>query len=187
MKIIKRTDAGDLVIFAGANLTLNGQTATGNGWSYTAPGNWVMVLEDGVTLPEGYVSSGFTYTGGVWTINATGAASAFPGRKQAKIASLTASALAAEYEDVTYDSIVWLADDSTRYLLTQALAVGSVPVGMYWRDAAGTPHDVTYGYLQGLALVIAEQALAVDIQLTSKIAEVEAANSIAAINAVTWG
>ncbi len=185
MKIIKRTDAGDLVVFAGPNLALNGQVVSGNGWAYTAPGSWVMVLEE-ATLPDGYLAGGWTYTGGVWTINATGAAGAFPGRKQAKIASLTASALEAEYEDVTYDAIVWEADESTRYLLTQTLAVGSVPVGMYWRDAEGTPHDVTYPYLQGLALVIAEQALAVDIQLTDKMAEVEAANTIAAINAVTW-
>ena len=185
MKIIKRTDRSDLVVFAGPNLTLNGQVVTGNGWTYTAPVNWAMVLEEAV-LPEGYVSGGWTYTNGVWAINATGSAAFLPGLRRAKIESLTASSLAAEYEDITYDALVWAADDSARYLLTQALAVGSVPVGMYWRDADGVPHDVTYAYLQGLALKMAERALAIDEQLTSKMAIVEAASTAAAIRAVVW-
>jgi hypothetical protein len=57
MRIIKRTDRSNLVVFAGENLTLVGQVVTGNGWTYTAPVNAVMVLEEAV-LPEGYVSGG---------------------------------------------------------------------------------------------------------------------------------
>lgn len=185
MKIVKRTDRSDLVVFAGDKLTLVGQVVTGNGWSYTAPVNWVMVLEDAV-LPEGYVSGGWTYTAGVWAINATGSSAFLPGLRKLQIERLTAASLAAEYEDITYDAIVWAADDSSRYLLTQALAVGSVPVGMYWRDAAGTPRAVTYAYLQGLALKMAERALAIDTQLTSKMATVEAASTAAAIRSVVW-
>lgn len=185
MKIVKRTDRSDLVVFSGDKLTLTGQIVTGNGWSYTAPVNWVMVLEE-AELPEGYVSGGWTYTGGVWSINATGSSAFLPGLRKLKIASLTESSLAAEYEDITYDALVWAADDSSRYLLTQALAVGSVPVGMYWRDVDGVPHDVTYAYLQGLALKMAERALAIDTQLTSKMAIVEAASTAAAIRAVVW-
>jgi len=185
MKIIKRTDRSNLVVFAGENLTLVGQVVTGNGWTYTAPLNAVMVLEEAV-LPEGYVSGGWTYTDGVWSINDTGKAASFPGLRKLQIEQLTAASLEAEYEDISYDSRVWAADDSARYLLTQALAVGSVPVGMYWRDVTGTPHDVTYSYLQGLALEMAERALAIDEQLTSKMALVEAATTAAAIRAIVW-
>jgi len=185
LKIIKRTDQSNLVVFAGVNLTLVGQVVTGNGWTYTAPVNWVMVLEEAI-LPEGYVSGGWTYTNGVWAINATGSAAFLPGLRKAKIESLTAASLEAEYEDISYDSLMWASDDSARYLLTQALAVGSVPVGMYWRDVEGVPHDVTYSYLQGLALKMAERALAIDEQLTSKMALVEAATTAAAIRAIVW-
>lgn len=185
MKIIKRTDAGNLVVFAGPNLTLNGRVVTGNGWSYTAPVNWVMVLEE-ATLPDGYVASGWTYTDGVWTINATGAAEAFPGRRKAKLTALTASATAANYADVTYNSITWKTDQISRDLLAQVLSVGSVPEGMYWRDAAGVAQTVTYEDMQGIAFAILERGLQIDTNLINKTIEVNSANTVAAINAVTW-
>lgn len=185
MRIIKRTDAGDVVVYAGKNLALNGQVVTGTGWTYTAPGHWVMVLEEAI-LPDGYVSNGWSYTDGVWTINETGSAEVLPGKKANKIASLTASATEANYADITQDSIVWKADEAARGLLAEVLSVGSVPLTMYWRDTDGVSHERDYSQLQALGYAILERGLTIDTSLTSKVATVTAATTVAAIEAVTW-
>lgn len=185
MKIIKRTNLGDLVLYAGKNLTLTGQLIAGAGWSYLAPPSWELVLEEAV-LPDGYYPSGWTYTGGVWTINATGSTEVLPGKKANKIESLTASATEANYADITQDSIVWKADLESRRLLAEVLSVGSVPVTMYWRDTNGVSHDRTYAQLQAIGYAILERGLTIDTTLTSKVAEVNAALTTAAIEAITW-
>lgn len=185
MRIIKRTDSGNVVVYAGKNLALNGQVVTGTGWTYTAPAHWVMVLEEAI-LPDGYVSNGWTYTDGVWTMNEVGATEILPGKKRNKIESLTASATEADYADITQDSIVWKADLESRRLLAEVLSVGSVPVTMYWRDTDGVTHDRTYAQLQAIGYAILERGLTIDTTLTSKVAEVNAATTTAAIEAVTW-
>lgn len=185
MKIIKRTDQANLVVFAGPNITLEGQVVTGNGWSYIAPNSWIMVIEDAV-LPEGYLASGWTYTAGVWTINATGANGVFPGKRRVKIEALEDASYGANYANITYNLIEWATDEISRDLLAQVLSAGSVPLNMYWRDAAKAPRNVTYAQLQGLAYAILERALAIDTNLVTKTAAVNAANTVAAINAVTW-
>ena len=185
MRIIKRTDAGNVVVYAGRNLSLNGQVVTGLGWFYPAPEHWVMVLEE-ATLPDGYVAGGWSYTGGVWTMNEVGAAEILPGKKRIKIESLTASATEANYADITQDSIVWKADLESRRLLAEVLSVGSVPVTMYWRDTDGVAHGRTYVQLQAIGYAILERGLTIDTTLTSKVAEVNAALTTAAIEAITW-
>jgi len=185
MRIIKRTDSGNLVIFAGRNLVLEGQTVSGLGWSFPAPGHWTMVLEEAI-LPDGYVASGWTYTDGVWTINEVGSAEILPGKKKNKIEALTASATASNYAGITQDSIVWRADAEGRGLLAEVLSVGSAPAGMYWRDAEGTSHDRTYSQLQDIGYAILDRGLAIDTSLTAKIATVNEATTTAAIEAVTW-
>lgn len=185
MRIIKRTDAGNLVIFAGPSLVLNGQIITGNGWTYTAPKDWVLVLEE-ADLPEGFVPGGWTYTNGTWAINATGRAEAFPGRRKAKLIALVDAAESANYEPVTYNNINWPTDEETRDALAQVLSIGRVPDGMYWRDVNGVKQTVTYVDLQNIAFAIAERALAIDIKFENKKTELTAANNIAAMNAVTW-
>lgn len=184
MRIIKRT-SDNVVIFAGKNLALDGQLISGAGWSYTAPPSWSLVLEEAV-LPDGYVPSGWSYVDGVWTINEIGAAEIFPGKRKNKIESLTQSAILANYTDITHAGQTWKTDKESRDLLAQVLSVGSVPEGMYWRDAASTPHDVTYADLQALAYAILERGLLIDQNLITKTAAVNAATTAAAIDAVTW-
>lgn len=185
MKIIKRTDAGNVVVYAGKNLALNGQVITGLNWTYTAPAQWEMVLEEAI-LPDGYVAGGWTYTEGVWTINEIGAAEVLPGKKKNKIESLTASATEANYADITQDSIVWKADEEARGLLAEVLSVGSVPLTMYWRDTDGVAHDRDYAQLQAIGYAILDRGLTIDTSLTSKVVEVNAATTTAAIEAITW-
>lgn len=185
MRIIKRTDLGDLVIYAGKNLALDGQLVSGSGWSYLAPGHWVMVLEEAI-LPDGYFPSGWTYTDGVWTMNETGAAEVLPGKKKNKIESLTLSATEANYANITQDSKVWAADLEARRLLAEVLSVGSVPLTMYWRDVDGVSHDRDYAQLQAIGYAILERSLTIDTTLTNKVAAVNAALTVAAIEAITW-
>lgn len=185
MKIIKRAEANNLVVFSGSSLELRGRVVAGLGWSFTAPSEWVMILEE-AELPEGFVNGGWTYTDGVWAINAAGRAGVFPGKRKVKLEVLVDAAEGANYAPITYNGIDWPTDEITRDSLAQILSIGRVPDGMYWRDVNGAKQTVTYLDLQNIAFAIAERSLAIDIKLDTKKAELIAANTFVAINAVTW-
>ena len=185
MRIVKRVEAGNLVVFSGPILELRGQVVRGFGWSYTAPNDWVLVLEE-AELPEGFVNGGWTYTNGTWAINAAGRAGVFPGKRKVQSLVMFQAAKEANYAPITYNGVDWPTDEVTRDALAQILSIGRVPNGMYWRDINGAKQAVTYLDLQNIAFAIVERALAIDIKLDSKKAEIATANNIAAINAVTW-
>ena len=68
MKIIKLLST-NAVIFTGDDLTLNAVAAGGNGWTATQFNTQNAVLETiPGALPDGYIGSSWTYTGGVWAV-----------------------------------------------------------------------------------------------------------------------
>ena len=70
--------------------------------------------------------------------------------KTAKLAELKSAFDAENYADIDHDNKTWRADKESQQLLSDVLAPGSVPVGMYWRDAAETQHAMTFASLQAL-------------------------------------
>lgn len=106
--------------------------------------------------------------------------------KTAKLEELKAAYDAANYADIDYNSKTWHADQGTQQLLAAVLSVGSVPQGMYWRDVAETQNAMTFADLQALAAAILTRGLSLDLNLTTKKAAVDAATSIAEVDAITW-
>lgn len=107
------------------------------------------------------------------------------GRAQ-KIAELRAGYVYSVYSPIDYAGKTWDADSDSRTLLGQVLAIGSVPEGMYWRDASGVPQPMSYSDLQGLGAAILARGLAVDENLMTKTALVNAATTAAEIDSVIW-
>jgi len=113
-------------------------------------------------------------------------AAAFQFTKDSKIAEMKAAYVAANYADVDYDGKTWKADIESQQLLSSVLSVGSVPVGMYWRDVTETQNPMTYADLQALASAILARGLTLDSNLDTKKASVAAATTQAEVDAITW-
>lgn len=113
-------------------------------------------------------------------------AEAFAFAKVAKIAELKAAFDAENYADIDHDNKTWRADKASQQLLSDVLAPGSVPQGMYWRDAAETQHAMTFADLQALGRAMLDRGLVLDSKFETKKAAVIAAETIEATNAITW-
>ena len=113
-------------------------------------------------------------------------AEAFAFAKAAKIAELKDAFDAENYADIDHDNKTWRADRASQQLLSDVLAPGSVPNGMYWRDAAETQHAMTFAGLQALGRAILDRGLLLDSKFETKKASVIAAESIEAVNAIAW-
>lgn len=106
--------------------------------------------------------------------------------KAAKIAELKTAFDAENYADIDHDNKTWRADKASQQLLSDVLAPGSVPVGMYWRDAVETQHAMTFADLQALGRAMLDRGLILDNKFETKKAAVIAAQSIEAVNAIVW-
>ena len=107
--------------------------------------------------------------------------------KEAKKQELMLAYEAAVTAPITHNSITWAAGRDDQSLLVSCLVAGSVPPGMYWRDLGKTPHAMTYTDLQALAGAMIARGFAADGNLQNKLAEVTAASTVAAVNAIVWG
>lgn len=107
--------------------------------------------------------------------------------KADKVAELKAEFDTENYADISHDNKTWRADKASQQLLSDVLAPGSVPVGMYWRDAAETQHAMTFADLQALGRAMLDRGLILDNKFETKKAAVIAAETTEAVNAITWG
>ena len=89
-------------------------------------------------------------------------------RKAEKLAELQDNFNANVYADIVHNSITFVADQKVQAYLAQALSVGSVPAGMYWRDVSDTQHSMTFAELQALGLAILTHTLAVESNMDTK-------------------
>lgn len=185
MQIIKYL-ATNVVIFAGNALAISGGACIGTGWTFNKLDVTLLTVETVDSIPDGFVGGGWTYVDGTWTVNAIGEQALLPVKRNEKIEQFSALAAAENYADIDYLTWTWRADAQSRALLAQVLAVGSVPVDMYWRDSSDVSHAMTYSDLQGLGLAILTRGLAIDQNLTSKTAAINAATSVAEVEAITW-
>lgn len=185
MKIIKRRD-NNVVIFFGADLALDESGCSGAGWKLRNIDPNDLVLDEAAEIPDGFVGGGWTYASGVWTINTVGEQALLPAKRAEKIAELQAIGLALVYSDIAHAGQTWKTDSDSRALLAQTLAVGSVPEDMYWRDASGAPHTMTYAELQALARAIFDRGFAADKNMETKKAAIAAATTVAQIDSITW-
>jgi hypothetical protein len=113
-------------------------------------------------------------------------AEAFAFAKAAKIAELKSEFDAGNYADIDHDNKTWRADKESQQLLSDVLAPGSVPAGMYWRDAAETQHAMTFADLQALGRAMLDRGLVLDNKFETKKTAVIAAESVESVNAITW-
>ncbi|SFK91897.1 hypothetical protein SAMN05216302_10217 [Nitrosomonas aestuarii] len=109
-----------------------------------------------------------------------------PVTKAAKIESLITCYEAEIYAYIVHTEKTWAADKKTQEILAQVLAVGSVPLDMYWRDITGTSNPMTYADLQSLASAILARGLVADTKLAEKITAVNAATTLTQVDSVTW-
>lgn len=186
IKIVKRV-SDNVVLFAGQAFAISGDgVVTGNGWVCRNLTGVDLIIEEVASLPDLYVAGGWTYTGGTWEPNSTGDAYILPAKRAAKIAELEAARLAVEYSDITHAGQTWKADKTSRDLLAQVLAPGSVRANAYWRDAAGAAHEMTYADLQALGRAISDRGYTADENLETKKAVAVAAATAEEIDAITW-
>ena len=106
--------------------------------------------------------------------------------KSTKIAELKAAFDAENFADISHDAKIWRADKESQQLLSDVLAPGSVPLGMYWRDTAETQHAMTFADLQALGRAMLDRGLILDNKFETKKSAVIAAESVAVVNAITW-
>ncbi|MCP5246079.1 MAG: hypothetical protein H6937_09055 [Burkholderiales bacterium] len=106
--------------------------------------------------------------------------------KSAKVESLKASYEAEIYANIVHAGKTWSADKKAQEILAQVLAVGSVPVGMYWRDVTQTQNPMSYSGLQSFAGAILARGLTADSNLDTKISEVNAATTFAEVDLISW-
>ncbi|WP_170841628.1 DUF4376 domain-containing protein [Nitrosomonas aestuarii] len=109
-----------------------------------------------------------------------------PAAKSAKVESLTASYESEIYANISHDGKTWIADKKSQETLSQVLSVGSVPEGMYWRDATGASNPMTYADLQALAATILARGLAADTNLSAKLSAVDGASTLTEVDAITY-
>lgn len=187
MKIAKRS-TDNVVLFFGEDLVLDEAGLRGAGWTFRSnidPND--LVLDEAAEIPEGFVGGGWTYVNGVWTINTVGEQSLLPAKRAEKIADLQAIGLALVYSDIAHAGQTWKTDPESRSLLSEILSMGSVPEDMYWRDASGAPHTMTYAELQALARAIFDRGFAADKNMEIKKAAIAAATTSAQIDLIFWG
>lgn len=185
MKIIKR-QSDNVVLFTGDDLVLDGDGCRGAGWQLRNINPNELTLETVESIPEQFVGGGWSHTDGIWTSNAIADQVILPAKRAEKIANITALATAANLANIEYLGHTWRADGVSQALLAQVLAVQSVPVNMYWRDASGTPQPMTYADLQGLGAAILARGLSADENLMTKTAAVNAATTAAEIDEIVW-
>lgn len=106
--------------------------------------------------------------------------------KEAKKRELMAAYETAITAPVVHNSITWTADREAQSLLVSCLSSGSVPPGMYWRDVNKTPHSMTYADLQALAGAMITRGLVADTNLQTKLANVDAAETMQDIDQIVW-
>ena len=185
IKIIKKI-SDNVVIFAGDDLVLDQEGCRGSGWEFRNIDPNDLTLEVVESIPEQFVGGGWSYTNGVWTSNQIADQVILPARRAEKIAQFTALATAEVYADISYLGRTYNTDPSRRALLAQVLALDEVPENMYWRDTSGVPQPMTYADLQGLGQAILVRGLAIDTNLMTKTALVNAATTAAEIDAIVW-
>ncbi len=67
MKILKQL-SNNAVIFTGDDLALTASGASGNGWTAAMFTTANAVLDDALSLPNGYMGNCWSYGGGVWAV-----------------------------------------------------------------------------------------------------------------------
>jgi hypothetical protein len=112
-----------------------------------------------------------------------------------KVASLTAGYVAATQQSVSFTnaagvSKMYQADSDSQDILTKAATgyafAGDVPTGFYWKSEDNTPVPFTLADLKGLYLAMLTQGDAAFLKLQVLKAQVAAAQTAQAVQAVTW-
>jgi len=107
-----------------------------------------------------------------------------------QIAALYSAYLTACSANVPYMSTTFQADDRSRSLLNGAVTsytlTGSVPASFYWRDANNVNVSMTLAQLQGLGQAVTTQVWNAFQHFQTLKAQVTAATTVAAVQAVTW-
>jgi len=139
---------------------------------------------------------GWTVVGGVLTPPVPPTAAELLAQAQvAQIATLKQSYGAAIQQPVSYTSKggvtkTYQADPQSvanlQNMLLAFQAAGAAPTGFYWVSLDNTQVPFTYADLQGLAAVMGEQGAAAFQHLQTLKAEVTAAASVSAVQAITW-
>lgn len=106
--------------------------------------------------------------------------------RASKIAELRIAYVENFYASIEYDNKTWSADDVSQTLLSKVLSIGLEVPDLYWRDSGGTAHEMSRADLQGLALAIAIRCRDVDQNLVIKTQAVNAAQTLAEIDAIEF-
>jgi hypothetical protein len=165
----------------------------------------VWQFEDDVVVTETNGVYTFTTAHGVvlntpttlqpYTIPAPTAAQLLAQAQQAQIATLTAAYQTAIVQPVSYTSKggitkTYQADPNSLSNLQNTLlglqAAGATPSGFYWVSADNTQVSFAYADLQGLAAAMLAQGWAVFQKLQTLKAQVNAATTVSAVQAVVW-
>ncbi|NBQ67526.1 MAG: DUF4376 domain-containing protein [Nitrosomonadaceae bacterium] len=185
MKIIKRI-FNNVVIFAGNNLVIENNACRGDGWAFDKIDVTLLKVETVDSIPDGFVGGGWTYLDGVWAANEIGEQAFLPEKRAEKISEFTEIATREIYADMEYQGHTFSTGQDSRALLAQILALGSVSEDMYWRDISNIPHAMTYADLQGFGQAMFLRGLAIDRNLMTKTAAINAAANAEAIESITW-
>lgn len=185
MKIIKRA-SDNTVLFAGDDLTLDPNGCGGPGWRHKGVTSNNAIMDEISALPDAFEPGQWTYAGGVWTATDLVNNTLLNNKKTSKIDQLKMAYDASVFSNIEHDGKIYPADKETQALLTQILAVGSVPQGMYWRDIAGTENLMSFAELQSLATAMLTRGVTADSNLTAKISDVNAAATLQDVDGVTW-
>lgn len=124
-------------------------------------------------------SESHDWVNGAWVPNLAKAQSA-------QIAALAEAYNTAIQLPVDYMGTIFQADDASQTVLTKCLVAGSVPAGFYWLDANNTQVVMTFAQLQGLATTMLIQGQTAFVQLQTLKAQVRAATTLSAVQAVVW-
>lgn len=110
--------------------------------------------------------------------------------KTRKIKDLETAYQSAISQPAAYMGTTFQADPSSQALLAQAItaytASGATPTGFYWLDAANQKIPMTLDQLNGLALVMADQAWTAFQNLQTKKTAAQNAATPGELSAITW-
>jgi len=106
--------------------------------------------------------------------------------KTQKTNDLNAAYQSVLYADIQYNDKTYAATADRQELLSQVLAPGSVPAGMFWTDVTGAEISMTFADLQGLGLAMLTRGVTAKSNLNTKLAAVQAATTQAEVDAITW-
>ena len=110
--------------------------------------------------------------------------------KESKKAELDVAYDAAANADVTYSGNVFQADKAARENLEELSVYrgtgGALPVGFTWRTKANVNVAFTWTEVDGLITAIATQKFAAVANMHTKKDALEAAATVAEVNAITW-